>query len=84
MFSKPIEGELRDLWKEDVVKHRKEFSELTQKRTPLHKRRIILSSTKVHLHTEHGLDNFLKIVKHNNFSVLPFSNFNLFSLSTFF
>ena len=51
-------GELRDLRKEDVVKHRKEYSEITQKRTPLHKRRIILSSTKMHLNTEHGLDNF--------------------------
>ena len=38
--------ELRDLRKEYVVKNRKKVSELTQKRTPLHKRRIILSSTK--------------------------------------
>ena len=41
-----LRGEFRDLRKEDVVKYRKEISELTQKRTPLHKRRIILSSTK--------------------------------------
>ena len=46
VFSKPIRGELRVLRKEDVVKYRKQISELTQKRTPLHKRRIILKSTK--------------------------------------
>ena len=41
-----LRGELRDLRKEDVVKYRKEISEITQKRTPLHKTRIILGSTK--------------------------------------
>ena len=41
-----LRGELRDLRKKDVVKYRKEISELTQKRSLLHKRRIILSSTK--------------------------------------
>ena len=40
-----LRGDLRDLRKEDVVKYRKEISELTQKRIPLH-RRNILSSTK--------------------------------------
>ena len=39
-----LRGELRDLRKGDVVKYRKEISELTRKRTPLHKR-IFLSST---------------------------------------
>ena len=53
-----LKGDLQDIRKEYVVKHRKEYTELTQIRTPLHKRRIILISTKVHLHTEHGLDNF--------------------------
>ena len=41
-----LRGELRDLRKEDVLKNRKEISELTQKRTPLYKRRINLSSNK--------------------------------------
>ena len=41
-----LRGELRHLWKKDVIKYRNEISELTKKRTPLHKRRIILSSTK--------------------------------------
>ena len=41
-----LRGELRDLQKEDLVKYREEVSELTQKRTPLHTRRIILSSSK--------------------------------------
>ena len=40
-----LRGELRDLRKKDVVKCRKKNSELTQKRTLLHKRRIILNST---------------------------------------
>ena len=41
-----LRGEHRVFRKEDVVKYRKKISELTQKRTPLHKIRIILSSTK--------------------------------------
>ena len=41
-----LRGDLRDLQKEDLVEYQKEVSELTQKRTPLHKRRIILSSSK--------------------------------------
>ena len=41
-----LRGELRDLRKEDAVKYRKESLELTHKRTPLHKRRTILISTK--------------------------------------
>ena len=41
-----LREELRGLRKEDVVKYRKKFLELTQKRTPLHKRRNILRSTK--------------------------------------
>ena len=39
-------GELPVFQKEDVVKYRKKISEITQKRTPLQKRRTILSSTK--------------------------------------
>ena len=41
-----LRGELRDLRKEDVVKYRKEISELTQKSNPLHKIRTFLSSIK--------------------------------------
>ena len=38
--------ELKDLRKEDLVKYRKEISELTRRRTSLRKRRTILSSSK--------------------------------------
>ena len=41
-----LRGELKDLRKVDVVKYRREISELTQRRTSLHKRRTILSSPK--------------------------------------
>ena len=41
-----LRGELRDLRTEGVIKYRKEIPELSQKRTPLHKRRIFLRSTK--------------------------------------
>ena len=43
---KLLRGELRDFRKEDVVKYRKENSELTQKRTPPHKWRISFGSAK--------------------------------------
>ena len=41
-----LRGELKDLRKVDVVKYRREISELTRRRTSLHKRRTILSSPK--------------------------------------
>ena len=41
-----LRGELKDLRKVDVVKYRREKSELTRRRTSLHKRRTILSSPK--------------------------------------
>ena len=41
-----LRGELKILRKIDVVKHRREISELTQRRVSLHKRRTILGSPK--------------------------------------
>ena len=41
-----LRGELKDLRKVDVVKYRREISELTRRRTSLHKRKTILSSPK--------------------------------------
>ena len=41
-----LRGELKELRKVDVVKYRREISELTRRRTSLHKRRTILSSPK--------------------------------------
>ena len=41
-----LRGELQDLRKVDVVKYRREISELTRRRTSLNKRRTILSSPK--------------------------------------
>ena len=41
-----LRGELKDLRKVDVMKYQREISELTRRRTSLHKRRTILSSPK--------------------------------------
>ena len=41
-----LRGKLKDLGKVDIVKHRREISELTQRRTSLQKRRTISSSPK--------------------------------------
>ena len=41
-----LRGELQELRKVDVIKYRREISELTKRRTSLHKRRTILNSPK--------------------------------------
>ena len=51
-------GVLQNLRKVDVVKYRRELSEITRRRTSQHKRRSILSSSK-HLEGFHGMDQFV-------------------------